>query len=87
MDAVKHKVALHKELLREVDTHCGKIAKEISKSEMGSNANTFAFKCILNTFEKYLHLHLNFSNVKYLHFKYFSNTSEIVLKYFFNLSS
>ena len=33
--------------------------------EMGSNANTF--KCILNTFEKYLHLLLNFSNEKYLH--------------------
>ena len=28
---------------------------------MGSNANIFAFKCILNTFEKYLHLK-NFSH-------------------------
>ena len=27
-----------------------------SAPEMGSNANAFAFKCILNTFEKYLHL-------------------------------
>ena len=25
--------------------------------EMGSNANAIAFQCILNTFEKYLHLH------------------------------
>ena len=25
---------------------------------MGSNANAFAFKCNLNTFRKYLHLHL-----------------------------
>ena len=47
-------------------------------TEMGSNAN--AFKCILNTFEKYLHL--NFSNEKYYafafdkFFKYFSNTFE-----------
>ena len=38
-------------------------------TEMGSNANAFAFKCILKTFEKYLnlHLHLDFSNEKYLH--------------------
>ena len=41
---------------------------------MGSNVNVFAFKCILNTFEKYLHLH--FSNEKY-----FSNTLDF-LKYF-----
>ena len=52
---------------------------------MGSNANTFAFKCILNTFEKYLHLHLNFSNEKYLHLENFSNTFntfEIILNFF-----
>ena len=36
---------------------------------MGSNANAFVFKCILNTFQKYLHLHLKFSNKKYLHMK------------------
>ena len=35
-------------------------------------------KCILNTFKKYLHL----SNEKYLHLKHFSNTSQILLKYF-----
>ena len=46
---------------------------------MGSNAN--AFKCILNTFEKYLDLHLNFSNEKYLHLKIFSNTFEIILNF------
>ena len=40
-------------------------------TEMGSNANAFAFKCILNTFEKYLHLHL----------KNFSNTFEKILKF------
>ena len=40
---------------------------------MGSNA--FAFKCILNTFRKYLHL--TFSNEKYLHLKKF----KILFKY------
>ena len=42
---------------------------------MGSNA--FAFQCILNTFRKYLHLHLNFSNEKYLLLK----KSQILFKY------
>ena len=38
--------------------------------DMGSNA--FAFKCILNTFRK--HLHLRFSNEKFLHLKKDSDT-------------
>ena len=37
----------------------------VMQADMGSNA--FAFKCILNTFRKYLHL--RFSNEKYLHLK------------------
>ena len=43
--------------------------------DMGSNANVF--KCILNTFRKYLHL--RFSNKKYLHLhlKKDSNTFQI----------
>ena len=47
---------------------------------MGSNANAFAFKCILNTFEKYLHLHLKISNEKYLHLhlKKNSNTFQML---------
>ena len=58
-------------------------------SEIGSNANAFAFKCILNTFEKYLHLHLKFSNEKYLHLhlKNFSNTFEKILKFLKNFTS
>ena len=51
--------------------------------DMGSNAN--AFKCILNTFRKYLKI----SNVKYLHlkkkFKYFSNTFKYILQIVFIL--
>ena len=43
--------------------------------DMGSNAN--AFKCILNTFRKYLHL--KFSNEKYLHLK---KKCQILFKYF-----
>ena len=47
---------------------------------MGSNA--FAFKCILNTFQKYFHL--KYSNDKYLYlekkFKYFSNTFKYILQ-------
>ena len=39
----------------------------------------FSFKCILNTFRKYLHLHLRFSDGKYwhLHLKKDSNTFQI----------
>ena len=62
--------------------HLGIQTNQLNKlvPEMGSNANTFVFKCILNTFEKYLHL--NFSNKKYLHLdlKNFSNTFQILLK-------
>ena len=48
-------------------------------TELGSNA--FAFKCILNTFAKYLHL--NFSNEVFAFekfFKYFWNIFEIFKK-------
>ena len=68
-------------------------------SDMASNPNAFAFKCILNAFQKFLHLHLEFSNDMYLHlhfkiqifFKYFqihfANTinyaSQIICCFFF----
>ena len=47
-------------------------------SDMGSNA--FAFKCILNTFQKYLHLHLRFLNENYLHLKKNSNTFKYIFQ-------
>ena len=48
---------------------------------MGSNAN--AFKHILNTFQKYLHL--KFSNAKYLHMEKNSNTFKYIFQIVFIL--